>query len=101
MAQTFRHHWLVVGVPFLEPKSYHFTVSEEAAAQAVLELAAGTISEKGICEFLRANMERAQRHIKRISDAGPHSDLVEGMLTFQNMEIIFPFYGIQALTVSQ
>jgi hypothetical protein len=28
---------------------------EEAAAQAVLELAAGTLEEKGFCEFLRAN----------------------------------------------
>jgi hypothetical protein len=31
-----------------------------------------------------------------MSDAGPQPDFVEGMLMFQNMEIIFPFYGIQA-----
>jgi death-on-curing protein len=44
----------VVGVLFLELNGYRFTASEEAAAQAVLELAAGTIDERGFCEFLRA-----------------------------------------------
>jgi len=48
----------VVGVLFLELNGYRFTASEEAAAQAVLELAAGTIDEKGFCQFLRANVER-------------------------------------------
>jgi death on curing protein len=48
----------VVGVLFLELKGYRFAASEEAAAQAVLELAAGRIDEKGYCEFLRANSER-------------------------------------------
>jgi death-on-curing protein len=48
----------VVGVLFLELNGYRFTASEEAAAQAVLELAAGTIDERGFCEFLRANSER-------------------------------------------
>jgi death-on-curing protein len=47
-----------VGVLFLELNSYHFTAREEAAAQAVLELAAGTIGEKGFWEFLPANTER-------------------------------------------
>jgi death on curing protein len=44
----------VVGVLFLELNGNRFTASEEAAAQAVLELAAGTIDERGFCEFLRA-----------------------------------------------
>ena len=48
----------VVGVLFLELNGYRFTASEEAAAQAVLELAAGTLKEKGFCEFLRANSKR-------------------------------------------
>jgi death-on-curing protein len=46
----------VVGVLFLELNGYHFTASEEAAAQAVLELAAGTIDEAGFCAFLRAKV---------------------------------------------
>jgi death-on-curing protein len=49
----------VVGVLFLELNGYRFTASEEAAAHAVLELAAGTMDEKGFCEFLRANSERS------------------------------------------
>jgi death-on-curing protein len=48
----------VVGVLLLELNGYRFTASEEAAAQAVLELAAGTMDERGFCEFLRANAER-------------------------------------------
>jgi death-on-curing protein len=48
----------VVGVLFLELHGYRFTASEEAAAQAVLELAAGRMDERGFCEFLRANSER-------------------------------------------
>jgi len=48
----------VVGVLFLELNGYRFTASEEAAAQAVLELAAGTIDEDGFCQFIRANAER-------------------------------------------
>ena len=50
----------VVGVLFLELNGYRFTASEEAAAQAVLELAAGTLEEKGFCEFLRANSTRTR-----------------------------------------
>jgi death-on-curing protein len=50
----------VVGALFLELNGYRFTASEEAAAQAVLELAAGTLEEKGFCEFLRANSKRAR-----------------------------------------
>jgi len=48
----------VIGVLFLELNGYRFTASEEAAAQAVLELAAGTVDETNFCEFLRANSER-------------------------------------------
>ena len=50
----------VVGVLFLELNGYRFTASEEAAAQAVLELAAGTLEEKGFSEFLRANSKRTR-----------------------------------------
>lgn len=46
----------VVGVLFLELNGYRFTASEEAAAQAVLELAAGRIDERGLVAFLRANV---------------------------------------------
>ena len=49
----------VVGVLFLELNGCRFTASEEAAAHAVLELAAGAIDENGFSEFLRANTERA------------------------------------------
>lgn len=48
----------VVGVLFLELNGYRFKASEEAAAQAVLELAAGKIDESGFCRFLRANVKR-------------------------------------------
>jgi len=49
----------VVGVLFLELNGRAFTASEEAAAQAVVELAAGTMDEQGFCAFLRANTEVA------------------------------------------
>lgn len=45
----------VVGVLFLELNGYRFTASEESAAQAVLDLAASAIDEKGFYEFLRGN----------------------------------------------
>jgi death-on-curing protein len=45
-------------VLFLELNSHRFTASEEAAAQAVLELAAGSINEKGYREFLRGTTAR-------------------------------------------
>ena len=48
----------MIGVLFLELNGYQFTASEEAAAQAVLELAAGAVDEAGFCEFLRANARR-------------------------------------------
>ena len=49
----------VVGVLFLELNGYRFTASEEDAAQAVLELAAGTIDEARFSDFIRANVEPA------------------------------------------
>jgi death-on-curing protein len=48
----------VIGVLLLELNGYRVTASEEAAAQAVLELAAGTMDEKNFSQFLRANSER-------------------------------------------
>jgi death on curing protein len=45
-------------VLFLELNAYRFTASEEDAAQAVLELAAGTVDEDSFCDFLRTNVER-------------------------------------------
>jgi death-on-curing protein len=50
----------VVGVLFLELNGYRFTASEPDAAQAVLELAAGTIDEDGFRDFLRANAKKVQ-----------------------------------------
>ena len=46
----------VVGVLFLELNGYRFTASEADAAQAVIELAAGTIDVDGFRDFLRANV---------------------------------------------
>lgn len=45
----------VVGILFLELNGYRFTAMEDAATQAVLELAAGTLDEAGYAAFLRAN----------------------------------------------
>ncbi len=49
----------VVGILFLELNGYRFTASEQDAAQAVLELASGTIDEDSFRDFLRANVKRA------------------------------------------
>lgn len=48
----------VIGVLFLELNGYQFAASEEAAAQAILELAAGTMDETSFCAFLRAHSQR-------------------------------------------
>jgi death-on-curing protein len=45
----------VVGVLFLELNGARFTASEEAATQAVLALAAGSLDEAGYAAFLREN----------------------------------------------
>ena len=47
----------VVGILFLELNGYRFTATQERAAQAVIELAAGTLDEAGYTSFLRANTE--------------------------------------------
>jgi len=46
----------VVGVLFLELNGARFTATEEAATQAVLSLAAGTLDEAGYAEFIRENI---------------------------------------------
>jgi death-on-curing protein len=51
----------VVGILFLELNGYHFTASEEDAAQAVLELASGNLDEKGYSAFLRGNVARRKK----------------------------------------
>ncbi len=51
----------VVGILFLELNGYRFTASEEDAAQAVLELAAGNLDEAGYSAFLRANVARGKK----------------------------------------
>lgn len=48
----------VIGVLFLELNGYRFTASEESAAQAVLNLAAGTLDEAGLAAWMRANAKR-------------------------------------------
>jgi death-on-curing protein len=50
----------VIGVLFLELNGYRFTASEETAAQAVLELAAGAMDDNGFCAFFRANTARSK-----------------------------------------
>jgi death-on-curing protein len=51
----------VVGILFLELNGFRFKATEEAAAQAVLELAAGDMDESGYSEFLRANANRVRK----------------------------------------
>ena len=51
----------VAGILFLELNGYRFTASEEDAAQAVIELAAGNIDETGYGSFLRANVSRRKK----------------------------------------
>jgi death-on-curing protein len=46
----------VIGVLFLELNGARFTASEEAATQAVLALAAGTIDDASYAAFLRENI---------------------------------------------
>jgi death-on-curing protein len=52
----------VVGILFLELNGYLFTASQEDAAQAVLELAAGDLDEAGYRAFLRANVAPAKKY---------------------------------------
>ena len=46
----------VVGILFLELNGFRFTATESAAADAVIALAAGTLSEVGYKVFLRDNV---------------------------------------------
>jgi prophage maintenance system killer protein len=43
---------------FLELNGYRFTASEEDAARAILNTAAGILDETGYAEFLRTNSAR-------------------------------------------
>jgi death-on-curing protein len=45
----------VIGVLFLELNGMRFAASEEAATQAVLDLAAGSMDDAGYAAFLREN----------------------------------------------
>lgn len=47
----------VAGILFLELNGYRFTAKQEAAAQAVSMLAAGTLDEAGYTAFLRASTQ--------------------------------------------
>jgi death-on-curing protein len=51
----------VAGILFLELNGYRFTASEEDAAQAVIQLAAGKLDETGYTRFLRANSSRRKK----------------------------------------
>src|SRR5439155_2244740 len=51
----------MAGYIFLERNGMRFIASEGEAAQAVLELAAGTIQEAGFAAFLRDNVKRARK----------------------------------------
>ena len=55
----------VVGVLFLELNGFRFQASEEAAARAVLALAARKIDEGEYREFLRANAVAVRRKGRR------------------------------------
>ena len=48
----------VVGVLFLELHGFDFKASEEDAARAVLDLAAGTLDETAFASWLRSNVSR-------------------------------------------
>ncbi len=48
----------ILGVLFLELNGYRFTATEEAAAQSVLSLAAGTLDEAAFAAWVRANVKR-------------------------------------------
>jgi death-on-curing protein len=50
----------VVGILFLELNGYRFSSSEETAAQAVIDLAAGRLNEMQYAAFLRANSRSAR-----------------------------------------
>jgi len=47
----------LLGVLFLEMNGYRFTASEEDATQAIMRLAARTLSEDAFAKWMRANTE--------------------------------------------
>jgi death on curing protein len=49
----------VIGVLFLEINDFHFTASEEDAAQAIIGLAAGRIDEAVYAAWVRGNVKRS------------------------------------------
>ena len=51
----------VVGVLFLEMNGFTFIASEAEAAQAVLELAAGSVDEIGFAAFVRDHVKRTRK----------------------------------------
>lgn len=51
----------MTGYVFLERNGLHFIASEAEAAQAVLELAAGSIDEIGFAAFLRDYAKRSRK----------------------------------------
>ena len=53
-----RRTGFLVGILFLELNGFRFTAAEEAAATAVLGLAAGSLDEIGYANFLRANTQK-------------------------------------------
>jgi death on curing protein len=52
----------VVGVLFLELNGYRFKAAEAEAAQAVLELASGTLERAGFASFLRHHTKKVWSH---------------------------------------
>lgn len=47
----------LMGILFLELNGYRFIASEESAAQAILSVAAGTLDERALAAWLRANVK--------------------------------------------
>lgn len=47
----------LAGVLFLELNGFRFTATEESAAQAILSLAVGTLSEPALAAWIRANVK--------------------------------------------
>jgi len=54
----------MTGYVFLERNGLEFTAAEAEAAQAVLELAAGSIEETGFALFLRDHSKRVRKRAK-------------------------------------
>ncbi len=54
----------MTGYVFLERNGFEFTASEAEAAQAVLELAGGSIDETGFALFLRDHSKRIRKRAK-------------------------------------